>query len=57
MKLERVMRLIGVYAPRSKTWSWNTLSSYITDCCRLYGDFNIDLDVKADEKAAKELLS
>jgi len=57
VKLERVMRLIGVYAPRSKTWSWNTLSSYITDCCSLYGDFNIDLDVKADEKAAKELLS
>jgi hypothetical protein len=56
VKLEPVMRLIGVYAPKSKTWGWNTLSNYITDNCSVFGDFNIDLDVKADETPAKDLL-
>jgi hypothetical protein len=34
VKVEKVIRLIGVYAPKSKTWDWNTLSQYITsECC------------------------
>ncbi|CAF4724669.1 unnamed protein product, partial [Rotaria sp. Silwood1] len=57
VKQERVVRLNGVYAPKSKTWSWNSLSNFITDRCSLFGDFNIDLDDKADEIAAKDLLN
>jgi hypothetical protein len=51
------MRIIGIYAPKSKTWNWNSLSDYITDSCGLFGDFNIDLDDKTDEIAAKNLLN
>ena len=56
VKLEQVTRLIGVYAPKSKTWSWNTLTNYIADNCCVFGDFNIDIDSKADEMIAKDLL-
>ena len=56
VKLEQVTRLIGVYAPKSKTWSWNTLTNYIADNFCVFGDFNIDIDSKTDEMIAKDLL-
>ena len=57
IKLEQTLRLVGIYAPKSKTWGWNNLSQYITDFCCLFGDFNIDLDLTDDEKEASNLLS
>ncbi len=56
VKLERTIRLLGIYAPKSKTWSWDTLSKYINDSCSLFGDFNIDLESKKDERAANDLV-
>jgi hypothetical protein len=56
VKLEQTLRLIGIYAPKSKTWNWDSLTSYITDNCSLLGDFDIDLDDKTDEKSAKDLI-
>jgi hypothetical protein len=56
VQLETTVRLIGVYAPKSKTWDWNNLTHYITDYCSLFGDFNIDLNCQTDEKVAKDLL-
>jgi hypothetical protein len=43
IKCELPVRIIGVYAPKSKTWNWNDLSQYITDQCCIFGDFNLDL--------------
>ncbi len=56
VKLEKTTRLIGMYAPKSKSWNWDVLSSYITDDCCLCGDFNVDFESKSDKKAAKNLL-
>ena len=57
VKLEQVTRLIGVCAPKSKTWSWNTPTNYIADNFCVFDDFNINIDSKADETIAKDLLS
>ena len=35
--------LVGVYAPVSKSWSWDDLTSYLSQKCVVFGDFNIDL--------------
>ena len=35
-------RLIGVYAPESKTWVWDDLSPFLSKKCIVYGDFNVD---------------
>ncbi len=56
VKLEYTVRLIGIYAPKSKTWDWSSLSQHITDHCCIFGDFNIDFDCKSDETAASDLL-
>lgn len=56
IKMERVVRIIGVYAPKSKTWSWNVLSPLITNGCCVIGDFNVDINSETDEKNAKEIL-
>ncbi|CAF1486775.1 unnamed protein product [Adineta steineri] len=37
-----VVRLLGVYAPTSKSWNWQDLSPYVTKKCIIYGDFNVD---------------
>ena len=55
VKLERPVRIVGIYSPKSKTWQWNSLSQFIKDDCVLFGDFNVDLDCKKDEKIAKDL--
>jgi len=57
VKLERTIRLIGIDASKNKAWGWDILSDYITDYRSLFGDFNMDLDCKTDEKAAKNLLN
>ncbi|CAF1133840.1 unnamed protein product [Didymodactylos carnosus] len=44
------IRVIGIYAPESKTWEWNELSPFITPSCVLFGDFNIDIE-KDGEKS------
>ena len=47
-------RLISVYAPDSKTWSWDDLSPFLSKKCIIYGDFNVDL--LQDGKKAEILL-
>lgn len=56
VKQETSVRIVGIYAPKSKSWQWNSISLYIKDDCVLFGDFNIDLDCKKDEKFAAELM-
>ncbi|CAF4773723.1 unnamed protein product, partial [Rotaria sp. Silwood2] len=46
--------LIGVYAPDSKTWSWDDLSHFLSKKCIIYGDFNVD--IMQDGKKAEILL-
>lgn len=48
------VRIIGVYAPSSRSWSWDNLSPYVTTNCVICGDFNMDLE--ADKNKADELL-
>ena len=48
--IEKKLRVIGVYAPDSRSWSWDNLSAAITNNCVLFGDFNVDLE-KDNEKA------
>ncbi|CAF4539104.1 unnamed protein product, partial [Didymodactylos carnosus] len=48
------IRVIGIYAPESKTWEWNELSPFITPSCVLFGDFNIDIE--KDGKKSRVLL-
>ncbi|CAF3838437.1 unnamed protein product [Rotaria magnacalcarata] len=51
---EEVVRLIGIYAPDSKTWSWDDLSHLLSKKCIVYGDFNVD--IMKDGKKADILL-
>ena len=57
IKMERTIRLCGIYAPISKTWKWNQLTPFITEHFVLMGDFNIDLNQRSDVRAAEELLN
>ncbi|CAF4035626.1 unnamed protein product, partial [Adineta steineri] len=50
-----VVRLLGVYAPTSKSWNWQDLSPYVTKKCIIYGDFNVDFC--QDIQKAESLLS
>jgi hypothetical protein len=38
-----VLRIIGVYASDSRSWSWDNLSPFVTSKCVFFGDFNVDL--------------
>jgi hypothetical protein len=45
------LRIIGVYAPESKSWTWENLSPLVSSKCAIFGDFNIDIEkdnAKAD---------
>ncbi|CAF1415435.1 unnamed protein product, partial [Rotaria magnacalcarata] len=55
IKGNEVLRLIGVYAPESKTWTWEDLSPFLTKQCVIFGDFNIDID--QDGKKAETFLT
>ncbi|CAF5055688.1 unnamed protein product, partial [Rotaria magnacalcarata] len=43
IKGEDNFRIIGVYAPDSKSWSWDDLSAFVSSKCVIYGDFNVDI--------------
>jgi hypothetical protein len=45
-----MLRIVGVYAPVSKSWSWDDLSSFLSQKCVVFGDFNVDL-VRDGKKA------
>ncbi|CAF4520684.1 unnamed protein product [Rotaria sp. Silwood2] len=49
LQLEQIIRLIAIYAPASKTWEWADLSSFVTNCCMIMGDFNIDIEQDGDQ--------
>ncbi|CAF1480874.1 unnamed protein product, partial [Adineta steineri] len=44
VELEEDLRIIGVYAPDSRSWSWEDLSPFVNDKSVVYGDFNVDLE-------------
>ena len=44
IELEEKLRIIGIYAPESKSWTWQDLTPLISSKCVLLGDFNVDLD-------------
>ncbi|CAF2087663.1 unnamed protein product [Rotaria magnacalcarata] len=54
LKVEDELRIIGVYAPDSRSWNWHDLSSFISVNCAIFGDFNVDLE--HDDKKAESLL-
>ncbi|CAF4239897.1 unnamed protein product, partial [Adineta steineri] len=43
-ELEEDLRIIGVYAPDSRSWSWEDLSPFVNDKSVVYSDFNVDLE-------------
>jgi hypothetical protein len=45
-----MLRIVGVYATVSESWSWDDLSSYLSQKCVVFGDFNVDL-VRDGKKA------
>jgi endonuclease/exonuclease/phosphatase (EEP) superfamily protein YafD len=47
-------RIMGLYAPESKSWMWEELSEFVTEDCSLFGDFNVDLE--QDGEKAEGLL-
>jgi len=52
---ELPLRIIGVYAPESKSWTWEDLSPFLTSKCACFGDFNVDLE--KDKAKADSLLN
>ncbi|CAF3818990.1 unnamed protein product [Rotaria sp. Silwood1] len=54
IKGEEDFRLLGVYAPNSKSWSWDDLSLFLSKKCIVYGDFNVD--IMQDGQKAESLL-
>ncbi|CAM4785109.1 unnamed protein product [Rotaria magnacalcarata] len=50
IKGEEILRIIGVYAPDSKSWIWKDLSPLLTKKGVMFGDFNVDI-VQDDKKA------
>ena len=46
-------RIIGVYAPNSKKWKWDDLSSLVSTKCAFFGDYNVDFE---EDKAKTEIL-
>jgi len=52
---DNTLRVCGIYAPLSKTWNWEDLSSFLNSQTVIFGDFNVDLD--KDNAKADSLLS
>ncbi|CAF1224570.1 unnamed protein product, partial [Rotaria magnacalcarata] len=48
------IRIIGIYAPESKSWNWSDLTNLISNKCILLGDFNVDLN--NDTQSSEALL-
>ena len=51
---DETLRIIGVYAPDRRRWSWQDLSMCISSKCILLGDFNVDIN--QDKRKAEVLL-
>ena len=54
IKADEELRVLGVYASDSRSWSWDELSPFVSNKCVLFGDFNVDLD--QDSSKAEKLL-
>ena len=52
VQMDQKVRIVGVYAPRSRTWKWEALSRFVSSSCCVVGDFNIDLEDGRDEREA-----
>jgi hypothetical protein len=52
---EEKFRIIGIYAPESRSWKWEDVSQFITPKCAIYGDFNVDF--KKDNTKAEVFLT
>ena len=48
------IRVMGIYAPASKTWQWSDLGPFVETHCVIMGDFNIDIERDGDK--AEQLL-
>ena len=48
------MRIVGIYAPESRSWNWEDASKYVSDNCVIFEDFNVDL--RNDTAKAESLL-
>ncbi|CAF4077632.1 unnamed protein product, partial [Rotaria sordida] len=44
IKGEEILHIVGVYAPESKSWTWEDLSPFLSNKCVVFGDFNVDMD-------------
>ncbi|CAF4527997.1 unnamed protein product, partial [Didymodactylos carnosus] len=49
LHLDETLRLIGMYAPDRKSWSWNELSPFFLTKSVICGDFNVDLVEDGDK--------
>ncbi|CAF4343563.1 unnamed protein product [Rotaria magnacalcarata] len=49
LHLDETLRLIGMYAPDKRSWSWNDLSSFFLTNSIICGDFNVDLTEDGDK--------
>ena len=47
--LSEPIRMIAIYAPVNKTWSWTDLRPFITSRCMIMGDFNVDIERDGDK--------
>ena len=54
IKGEETLHIVGVYAPESKSWSWEDLSPFLSKKCVIYDDFNVDIE--QDGKKAEMFL-
>ena len=54
IKSEEILRIVGVYAPESKSWLWEDLSPFLSKKCVMFGDFNVD--IAQDGKKAETFL-
>ena len=49
LHIEEPTRIVALYAPASKSWSWSDLSPLISARCVVMGDFNVDLEKDGDK--------
>ena len=49
LKFQKPIRIMGMYAPASKSWRWPDLSPFISRQCVVIGDFNVDLEKDGDK--------
>ncbi|CAF4513316.1 unnamed protein product, partial [Rotaria sp. Silwood2] len=54
VKADESLRIIGVYASDSRSWSWEEISPLIASKCVVFGDFNVD--VFQDSNKSEKLL-